>query len=65
MGNAQLLRKLETVETALKKNTKIVVPAGSELVNIIGEMAGVAPLRLSGNGDSSNHTPESMLGEKY
>ena len=65
VGNAQLLRKLETVETSLKKNTKIVVPAGSELVNIIGEMAGVAPLRLSGNGDSPNHTPENMLGEKY
>lgn len=40
IGNAQLLRKLQAVETSLEKNSKIVVPAGSELVNIIGEMAG-------------------------
>jgi regulator of protease activity HflC (stomatin/prohibitin superfamily) len=43
-GNAQLLKKLETVEAALKSNSKIVIPTGSELVNIIGEMAGVLPL---------------------
>lgn len=41
VGNAQTLRKLEAVETALQTNAKIVVPTGSELVNIIGEMAGV------------------------
>jgi regulator of protease activity HflC (stomatin/prohibitin superfamily) len=45
IGNAQLLRKLETLEKALKDNAKIVVPAGAELVNVIGEMAGVLPLR--------------------
>ncbi|HOX79141.1 MAG TPA: SPFH domain-containing protein, partial [Bacteroidales bacterium] len=39
-GNAQLLRKLEALESALSKNAKIVVPAGSELVNVIGDMAG-------------------------
>lgn len=44
-GNAQLLKKLETVEIALKDNAKIVIPEGGELVNIIGEMAGVLPLR--------------------
>lgn len=43
IGNAQLLRKLEALETSLKTNTKIVIPAGSELVNVIGEMAGVLP----------------------
>lgn len=43
-GNAQLLKKLETVESSLKSNAKIVVPAGTELVNVIGEMAGVLPL---------------------
>ena len=43
-GNAQLLKKLETLEASLKSNAKIVVPAGTELVNIIGEMAGVLPL---------------------
>jgi len=44
-GNAQLLKKLETVEASLKTNAKIVVPTGTELVNIIGEMAGVVPLQ--------------------
>jgi len=43
-GNAQLLKKLETVEASLKSNSKIVVPAGTELVNVISEMAGVLPL---------------------
>jgi len=43
-GNAQLLRKLEAVEKSLQNNAKIVVPTGSELVNIIGEMAGVLPI---------------------
>jgi len=44
VGNAQLLRKLEAMETSLINNTKIVVPTGSELVNIIGEMAGIVPI---------------------
>jgi regulator of protease activity HflC (stomatin/prohibitin superfamily) len=44
VGNAQLLRKLEALETSLAKNAKIVVPTGSDLVNVIGEMAGVLPL---------------------
>lgn len=44
IGNAQLLRKLQTVETALQNNAKIVIPAGSELINVVGEMAGVLPL---------------------
>ncbi len=45
VGNAQVLRKLQAVETALQTNSKIVVPTGSELVNVIGEMAGVAPIK--------------------
>jgi regulator of protease activity HflC (stomatin/prohibitin superfamily) len=44
IGNAQLLRKLEALEKALSGNAKIVIPSGSELVNVIGEMAGVLPL---------------------
>ncbi len=47
IGNAQLLKKLETVETSLQNNAKIIVPQGSELVNVIGEMAGVVPLRTN------------------
>jgi regulator of protease activity HflC (stomatin/prohibitin superfamily) len=44
VGNAQLLRKLQAMETALRDNAKIVVPTGSDLVNVIGEMAGVLPI---------------------
>jgi len=44
IGNAQLLRKLEALETSLGTNAKIVVPTGSDLVNIIGEMAGIVPI---------------------
>jgi regulator of protease activity HflC (stomatin/prohibitin superfamily) len=35
---------LEALENSLSGNAKIVVPSGSELVNVIGEMAGVLPL---------------------
>jgi len=45
-GNAQLLRKLEAVETALKDNAKVIVPAEAELVNVIGELAGVLPVKM-------------------
>jgi regulator of protease activity HflC (stomatin/prohibitin superfamily) len=44
IGNAQILKKLETLENSLKENSKIVVPTGSDLVNVIGEMAGVLPI---------------------
>jgi hypothetical protein len=32
------------MESALRDNSKIVIPTGSEVVNVIGEMAGVLPL---------------------
>jgi regulator of protease activity HflC (stomatin/prohibitin superfamily) len=44
VGNAQLLRRLIAVETALSSNAKIVVPSNTELINVIGEMAGILPL---------------------
>jgi regulator of protease activity HflC (stomatin/prohibitin superfamily) len=40
VGNAQLLKKLETVSEALRDNAKIIVPAGSDLVNVISDLAG-------------------------
>jgi regulator of protease activity HflC (stomatin/prohibitin superfamily) len=43
-GNAQLLRQLQAVETSLKNNAKIVVPSNAELINVIGEMAGILPV---------------------
>ncbi|MDO8747854.1 MAG: SPFH domain-containing protein [Candidatus Omnitrophota bacterium] len=45
VGNAQVLRKLEMVEKSLEHNTKIVVPSNAELVNVIGDMAGILPLK--------------------
>lgn len=44
-GNAQLLRKLQTVEVSLKNNAKVVLPSNSELINVIGEMSGVLPIK--------------------
>jgi regulator of protease activity HflC (stomatin/prohibitin superfamily) len=44
VGNAQMLRKLEAVEKALSQNTKVVVPGNAELINVIGELAGVVPV---------------------
>jgi regulator of protease activity HflC (stomatin/prohibitin superfamily) len=44
IGNAQLLRRLMAVETALASNAKIVVPANTELINVIGDLAGILPV---------------------
>jgi regulator of protease activity HflC (stomatin/prohibitin superfamily) len=44
VGNAQLLKRLITLENSLSANTKFVVPSNGELVNIIGDMAGILPL---------------------
>ena len=41
VGNAQLLKKLETVSESLRDNSKIIVPSTSDLVNVIGDLAGV------------------------
>lgn len=46
IGNAQLLRKLEAVENSLKNNAKVIVPAEAELINVIGELAGVTPITI-------------------
>ena len=45
VGNAQILKKLETVEASLKNNAKIVVPTDTELINVIGNLAGVLPFQ--------------------
>ncbi len=44
VGNAQLLKQLETVQNSLQNNTKVVVPGNAELVNVIGDLAGVLPI---------------------
>lgn len=45
IGNAQVLRKLQALEHALENNTKIVVPNDTDLVNVIGDMAGILPIK--------------------
>lgn len=45
IGNAQLMKKLDTVQKSLENNAKIVVPANTELVNVIGDLSGVLPLK--------------------
>lgn len=41
---AQDLKKLETAAVALRNNSKIVLPDGKGLVNVIGDLAGVTPI---------------------
>jgi regulator of protease activity HflC (stomatin/prohibitin superfamily) len=41
VGNAQLLKQLDTVAVSLKDNTKVVVPSDQQIVNVIGELAGI------------------------
>jgi regulator of protease activity HflC (stomatin/prohibitin superfamily) len=38
---AQLLKRLEVTENALKNNAKVIVPSGSNLVNVIGDLGGM------------------------
>jgi regulator of protease activity HflC (stomatin/prohibitin superfamily) len=45
IGNAQLLRRIQALETSLKDNAKIVVPTGADLVNVLGEMGGILPIK--------------------
>jgi regulator of protease activity HflC (stomatin/prohibitin superfamily) len=47
VGNAQILRRLQALETALQNNTKIIVPSDKDIVNVIGEMAGIIPIKKS------------------
>ncbi len=41
VGNAQLLRQLQTVTESLQSNSKIVIPTGESLVNVVGDLAGI------------------------
>lgn len=39
IGNAQILRKLEVTENSMKNNSKIILPEGKSLINVIGSLA--------------------------
>ena len=45
IGNAQLLKRLDTVQNALEKNSKVIVSGNAELVNVISDLAGIVPLK--------------------
>ena len=59
IGNAQVLRKIQAMETALRDNSKIVVPTGSDLVNVLGEMAGIIPVKVKSE-QQGNSNPISL-----
>ncbi|MBA4407582.1 paraslipin [bacterium] len=44
VGNAQILKKLETLQSSLANNTKIIVPHNQQLVNVISDLAGIVPI---------------------
>jgi regulator of protease activity HflC (stomatin/prohibitin superfamily) len=39
---AQILKQLEVAQAALANNSKIVIPTGQSLINVIGDLAGIA-----------------------
>jgi len=41
VGNAQILKQLQTVTDSLQANSKIVIPAGQSLINVVGDLAGI------------------------
>jgi regulator of protease activity HflC (stomatin/prohibitin superfamily) len=45
VGNAQLLKQLQTVTESLQVNSKIVIPTGQSLVNVVGDLAGITTLK--------------------
>jgi regulator of protease activity HflC (stomatin/prohibitin superfamily) len=44
-GNAQILKRLETVQNSLRNNVKIIVPSNQDIVNVIGDFAGIVPIK--------------------
>jgi hypothetical protein len=52
-GSAITLRQLEVAENALANNTKIIVPAGQSVVNVIGGLLGIETGKQSDSGGSN------------
>jgi regulator of protease activity HflC (stomatin/prohibitin superfamily) len=46
VGNAQLLKRLDAVQNTLENNSKVVISGSTELVNVIGDLAGIVPLKV-------------------
>jgi regulator of protease activity HflC (stomatin/prohibitin superfamily) len=45
VGNAQLLKRLDTAQNSLQNNSKVIISGNAELVNVIGDLAGIVPLK--------------------
>jgi len=54
VGNSQLLKRLETARFALEHNSKIIVPANQQLVNVIGDLAGAIMPKIAGSDSTSD-----------
>ena len=55
IGNAQILKKLETVQASLENNTKYVIDAHTGITNVITEqLAGIVPIEKKA-GEHSSH----------
>lgn len=44
-GEAQMYKKLETAESALKKGSKYVIDSKSNITNVMSEVAGITPIK--------------------
>jgi regulator of protease activity HflC (stomatin/prohibitin superfamily) len=60
VDNAQKLKALEVTQASLQKNAKIIVPAGSSVVNVIGEFGGEPT--SGGTGGDGGSTPPPDVG---
>ncbi len=59
VGNAQLLKQLQTVTESLQANSKFVIPTGQSLVNVVGDLAGISSA-LSLPNPRGNPPPEAQ-----
>jgi ribonucleotide monophosphatase NagD (HAD superfamily) len=63
VGNAQILRKLEAVENSLMQNSKVILPSDGELVNVIGELAGIVPVTVGKPAAATSPSPGTPGGQ--
>jgi len=52
--NAVLLKRLEVTADALRNNSKVVLPSNGQLINVIGDTAGLVPLKTESQQEKGN-----------
>lgn len=45
--NAMKLKRLETIENTFKNTEKMIIPEGSDIINMIGDIGGFIPLKIN------------------